>query len=108
MKFPLALLSVAFSATLAQAATIPTGLLAERCTPGTYHCNEGPTFVCAYYDVAAIVRISTHDSLLLIVLDYTANHMPQLICDSSGYGYTPVACCGKGGCKVINGEPHCI
>lgn len=107
MKFPLAV-SVAIGATLAQAAAVPTGLLGERCTPGTYYCNQGLVFECGtYYD--AIVCILTHSSLLLIVLDYPANHVPQVICDDTGYNYTPIACCDqKRGCRVVNGEPHCM
>ncbi|KFZ01157.1 hypothetical protein V501_10184 [Pseudogymnoascus sp. VKM F-4519 (FW-2642)] len=48
MKFPLAV-SVAIGATLAQAAAVPTGLLGERCTPGTYYCNQSPVFECGTY-----------------------------------------------------------
>jgi hypothetical protein len=107
MKFTLAV-SVAIGATLAQAAAVPTGLLGERCTPGTYYCNQSPVFECGTY-YGAIVCILTHSSLLLIVLDYTANHVPQVICDDTGYNYTPIACCDqKRGCRVVNGEPHCM
>ncbi|OBT75644.1 hypothetical protein VF21_05197 [Pseudogymnoascus sp. 05NY08] len=84
MKLPLAL-SVAFGAIIARAATVPSSLLGERCTPGKYYCNQSPVFECGTY-YAAIV-----------------------ICDDTGYDYTPIACCDeKRGCRVINGEPHCM
>jgi hypothetical protein len=107
MKLPLAL-SLAFGSILARAATVPSSLLKERCTPGKYYCNQSPVFECGTY-YAAIVRILTHSYPPLIVLDYTANYVPQVICDDTGYDYTPIACCDqKRGCRVINGEPHCM
>ena len=105
MKFPDAVLSVAFS-TIVHAATIPrpdTGLLNSPCTPGEYICAQKGYARCGYSP--AIVRISTQSSLLLIV---RANSILQVICDPLGYSYQIVACCAYAGCEVINGAPHCM
>ena len=109
MKLPLALLSLSaiVNTILVHAVTISTGLLSRTCDPGVYQCTETSFYTCSSNN-PAIVRISTHSSLLLIVLNYANDHMAQIICDASGHDYKLVACCGTGGCKVINGAPHCV
>ncbi|OBT48932.1 hypothetical protein VE00_00601 [Pseudogymnoascus sp. WSF 3629] len=86
MKFPVALLSVAFSIIFVEATTIPrpgTDLRNTACTPGEYICAQKGYNRCGNYP--AIV-----------------------ICDALGRFYQTVACCGNGGCEVIDEAPHCM